>query len=504
MASIGMDFGTTNSSLVAYDRQKKEFFYYASETEGKEPTPSIVWYYDNNVIVGKNARNNYNTYCSVPGHHIETSVKSKLGEKRKISIFGKLTEPYIVASEIIKHLLGVAMRRNAEKAGIILDSAVFTIPVNFTGTQRADLRKAAEAAGVAVETFIHEPFAALIGYLYSEDSKNSLVAANNSYILVFDWGGGTLDITVVRVEFEKLYEIGTSELTGIAGDRFDDELSALVRNRFKEKYSNVLDPEHMDKILEDSKDRINSNAEMCKIELSTQTESEFFVENIFYDEKERKPYNIDEKISRSDFEGCINRHVEAASNRIEYALRAADITHEQISYVLLTGGTSNIPLIRAAIEDKFGSRVHTPREPSVVIAQGAAVVAEMKWSPYLSKDIMVELSDGSYWTAFQKGLPLVREDMPSRREVFTCVDTRAVEAKLIVVEGSAPDKSDKNLAILNVPVLHNPSLRSPDDIDVDFVIDNNIVLSVKGYGKQAGKRASVEVHNICFGLELKE
>ncbi|NCC88095.1 MAG: Hsp70 family protein [Clostridia bacterium] len=503
MARIGIDFGTTNSSLVAYNRTSGEFEYFGSESGRKEPTPSVVWYHDNRVDVGRTAKENYNKYCDVPGHHMETSVKSKFGLNEQISIFGRLTEPHYVAAEIIKHLKAIAVQRNAAKAGVFLDSAVYTIPVCFSGKQRMDLRKASEAAGIAVETFIHEPFAALIGYLFSQKEKRNLYAANNSYILVFDWGGGTLDITIVKVENEKMYEVGTSELSGIAGDKFDDELALLVKNKFIDKYGSVFDPEYIYKMLDEKKDRIISNAEKCKIELSQKTKSEIFVEDIIYDENTGKSYDIDETICRTDFEKCIQHHINAASNRIEDAIRAAGISHEQVSFVLMTGGTSNIPLVRASIENKFGSRVRTADNPDMVIAQGAAVVAEMEWTPYLSKNIMVELSDGSYWTAFPEGMPLVKERMPEREEVFTCIDTRDIEAKLIIVEGNMANKKDRNLAIVNVPVNNVPSLRSPDDVVIDFSIDENIVLTVKGYGKQAGKRKRVEIYDVCFGVELR-
>lgn len=503
MSKIGIDFGTTNSSLVAYDRRNSSFEFFGSEMEKEKPTPSIVWYHDNQIKVGKIVKDNFNKYCDVPGHHLESSIKLKLGSDQKISIFGKLTEPYVVVSEIIKHLKEIAENNLALSGGISLESAVFTIPVNFSGKQRAELRKAAAIAGISVETFIHEPFAALIGYLFSKENNQGIEAMNGSYVLIFDWGGGTLDITVVKVEKDQMYEMGTSELTGIAGDKFDNELVSLVRNRFIDKYAENFNIEYINEKLDENQDKIQSNCEQCKINLSTKKDSVILVEEIIYDEKKRESYDINETIKRSDFETCIQSHIVNATKRIDDAIRSAGISQEQISFVLMTGGTSNIPLVRSVIENKFGSRVKAAINPDLVIAQGAAVVAEMRWSPYLSKNIMVELSDGSFWTAFSKGMPLVREKMPAKEEVFTCVDTRDLEAKLIIVEGKLTSTKDNNLDILNIPIEHAPSLRSPDDVVVDFTIDDNIVLKVSGYGKQAGKRKHVEINNICFGLEMR-
>ena len=102
-----------------------------------------------------------------------------------------------------------------------------------------------------------------------------------------------------------------------------------------------------------------------------------------------------------------------------------------------------------------------------------------------------------------EGMPLVREKMPEKREEFICVDTRDLEAKLIIAEGKSSNVKDKNLSILNIPVEHHLSMQSPDTVVVDFTVDENIVLKVKGYGKQAGKRKQAEIHNICFGLEMR-
>ncbi|MCL2019709.1 MAG: Hsp70 family protein [Oscillospiraceae bacterium] len=504
MSKIGIDFGTTNSSLVAYDKNQDTFHYFGSELEATKPTPSVVWYHDDRIDVGKTAKDNYNKFCDVSGHHMEMSIKSKLGLGKRMAIFGELVEPYSVAAKIIKHLKNIVINAEATKSGVSLDSAVFTIPVNFSGKQRVDLRKAAELSGIAVETFVHEPFAALIGHLYSNKNKGALRVPNNSYMLVFDWGGGTLDITVIKAENQQMYEMGTSELSGIAGDKFDLELANFVRNKFVEKHLAHFDAEYIDKMLDEKQDKLISMAEQCKIALSTTTESEIWVEYVLHNPKTKTTYDIEEKIIRSDFEKCIQRHLDSAINRIDVAIKNAGISPEEISFVLMTGGTSNIPLVRAAIEDKFGSRVQTASNPDMVIAQGAAVISEMGWVPYLSKNIMIELSDSSYWTAFEKGMPLVRGQSSERQEVFTCVDTRDSEAKLIVVEGITKTSKDRNLAVLNIPVNHVPSLREPDDVVINLSIDNNFVLSVKGHGVYIeAKRKTIEVYDICFGIEMR-
>ncbi len=131
------------------------------------------------------------------------------------------------------------------------------------------------------------------------------------------------------------------------------------------------------------------------------------------------------------------------------------------------------------------------------------MVNEMNWSPYLSKNLMVELSDQSSWVIFEQNMPLVRERMPEKKEVFTCVDNRDSEAKLIITEGCSSNIKDKNLAIINIPIQNDIRTNSPDDIEVSFMIDENIVLHIAGYGLNKRLRKKEQIHHICFGVEMR-
>ena len=237
MAKIGIDFGTTNSSLVAFDKESGQFSCFTSTGTPDKPTPSVVWYHDKHVIVGKTAKEKVNAFSNMPGHHIETSIKSKLGSGKKISVLGRLVQPYEIVADIIKHIKKTAETEKADSRNTNYNQAVVTIPINFNGKQREELRKAFNLAGISIDTFIHEPFAALIGFMHTDPEMKKTLTSRNSHVLVFDWGGGTLDITIVKIEQNRLWELSTSELTGIAGDKFDEELMNLFSNRFIEKHS---------------------------------------------------------------------------------------------------------------------------------------------------------------------------------------------------------------------------------------------------------------------------
>ena len=159
MASFGIDFGTTNSVaavVTTADRAATPLM----SAQGT-PYPSVVWYSPDGAKVGHVAKSNINAYAEMPGHRFIRSIKLQLGSGRAIDIAGRRLEVHAVAAEILRHLKWEA---KASEGGYALQEAVVTIPVGFDGYARRDLRRAAEAAGIHVLTFVHEPFAAVVGH----------------------------------------------------------------------------------------------------------------------------------------------------------------------------------------------------------------------------------------------------------------------------------------------------------------------------------------------------
>lgn len=517
MSSIGIDFGTTKSLIVAYNKNKNEFSYFNFSRDFSDrrnrrrkpaPTSSTVWYHDNVVEVGETARDNIHKFGGVEGHHFERSIKLKLGTPQHLNIFGRSTAPYEVAGTIISTLKRNAIvEHQAEKTGADLSRAVFTIPINFSGNARRDLRKAANEAGIEVITFIHEPFAAIVGYLFSkyenESTKQVLARLGNldkKHILTFDWGGGTLDITVVEVQNGKMYELGTAELTNVAGDKFDEDIASLAWNHFVDQYGDKYKPEYLEASRRKKWDKMLAIAERCKLELSSRNSTDFILYDVIGDNED-----IDFTITRKDFEVLICDALDLSCNRIDDALRQAGIQSIDIDHVLLTGGTCNIPAVKNRLIEKFGQRVAEVKNADLVIAQGAAIIAEMGWLPFLTKDIQIALSDGSVWPIFEHDMPIAVQKSACNSEEFYCVDSRMKRAKLIVCEGLGQIRG-KNLAILNIPVLGHADYG--DELFVEAELDKNIVLTVRGHSKMAVEhdaaiRKTAEVTQLCFGLDTK-
>ena len=509
MPNLGIDFGTTNSLAVAYDKNKHQFHYFNRIGAKVAPISSTVWFHGSEVKIGKEARDNINKYSNIDGHHFEKSIKSLLGTDSMRYVFGKPVPPHEIAALIIKELKDTAINSQAESIGIDISKAVFTVPINFSGKARNDLRKSANEAGLEVSTFIHEPFAAIIGYYFTSITTSysavlkKLNSLEGNYLLTFDWGGGTLDITVVKVEKGAMKEVGTAELSGIAGDEFDKKIANFVWNRFCDKVQAKYSRAELEKAKNENWDRLLANAERCKMDLSIREEAEFYVTYVTEDD------DIDDIITRDDFNELLADSLELANSRITDALKAAGIDANEISHVLLTGGTCYIPAVQEKMKKRFGPRVEIVKDADLVIAQGAAVIAELGWLPFLTKDIMIELCDDSYWSLFEKGTPVAAEKDAERSEIFTCVDQRNDIAKVIICEGTDQQK-DKNLAILNVPVLGDK--RFGDDIYVQGVLDKDIILTIKahskmvhGYGRdeEYSIQKTIKIHQLCFGLNFE-
>lgn len=215
-----------------------------------------------------------------------------------------------------------------------------------------------------------------------------------------------------------------------------------------------------------------------------------------------------EELTRKDFSILIKNTVDKACNKIDVAIRQAGINDINISEVLLTGGTCCIPAIQDRLKEKFGHRVEIIDNADLVIAQGAAVVSELGWLPFLTKDIQVELSDDSYFALFEHGMPIASDKNALTSETFTCVDQRNSTAKLIISDGIGQQK-DSTLAILNIPVLADN--RFGDDIYLEAKLDKDIILHisanskmVQGYQENENYaiRKTAEIYKMCFGLAI--
>ena len=200
---IGIDFGTTNSLVSVWgtdvirmipDQIKRPVVFWRSDE--KRPHPSVVWFKpDDSVVVGFDARRNMQELAGTLGHTFVRSVKRTLTSSAETGHGGRRLKPYEVAAHIFDHL----KRQGASHPtlhGHEFRSCVVTVPVGFSGEQRRQIRRAMEKAGLQLQGFVHEPFAAMVSHFYHPDTK--LSSLRGKRVLVFDWGGGTLDVCLAE------------------------------------------------------------------------------------------------------------------------------------------------------------------------------------------------------------------------------------------------------------------------------------------------------------------
>ena len=504
---IGIDFGTTNSLAAVWGvdvaRLRKAQGDAARPIalwhENERPLPSVVWYKpDDKVVVGHEARRNMQGLTDSLGHTFVRSVKRSLTSRSEWVHGGKRLMPYEVAAEIFKHL-----RHHGEKHetlhGHEFESCVVTVPVGFDGHQRREIRRAMERAQLRLQCFVHEPFAAMVAHFYHPEKK--LSSLRGKRVLVFDWGGGTLDICLVEgsQDGSTLYELAHDGIADRAGDDFDQRIMADLTGRFLSRHPELT----MDDVTTRSRasDRFWLDAEQAKMALSDVDDVLVRVP-VFLDGP--PPLDLKETLKREEFETLIEPEIRAAVACTLRCLGQARLSPSSVDHVLMVGGTSLIPKVRRQLEEIFGAKVQVTSEPDAAIARGAAIVAAEKWRPVNAVTLGCELARGQFFTLLQRGETLAAT--ASKKYIFYCTDPRDGMANFIFcrkpVEGDAfvsPTGS-----ILQIPVAtERPSqYRDLDRLIARITVTEDATLLVEAQHTGNGRTASHEISDISFGLQL--
>ena len=513
----GIDFGTTNSIISRYDTDLVCSIGWTDFTDDfGRPYPSVVWYKtDNSVKAGKEAKTNINKYSDQIGNKFISSVKSKLGQNYSYHIFGKDKKAVDVATDIFKLLKRKKEEKEEEEKqrqeNIIIQpknklnateklEAVVTIPIDFDGKARRELRQAAYNAGVYIKSFIQEPYAAIVAHCWEKAGDKYIERLIDKNYLVMDWGGGTLDITIAKITENGFQVLAFEGQNNIGGDVFDEKLMKVVEHKFvkqiAEKHHSTITQSELNS---DKKDALKQDCENCKIDLSELLEREVSIPNFFRLGDKSLP--LIEQITRSEFEELILHEVNAGIEKVFEALDKARLTKDEIDSVLLIGGSCNIPLIKEKMIDIFGSSVETVSKPDCIIARGAALIDAIGLSPILQNDISIKLENNSYYPIFKAKSPIEKLQKETRVRLY-CVDPRDGWAKIVVTDMKQPIK--QVLGTLSVPVATNWNIREcgPQRLELKAHIDQDMVIHFKGHADNNKNIESIEIYDIPFGLSL--
>ena len=497
MAVFGLDFGTTNS-LAAYVEGDQAV---ALLDRQERPHPSVVQYHGTECVVGRDAKAQLSERTGGIVGDIVRSPKRFLATGQSIPVAGRTLRPAEVVAEIFQHL-----RRDARSRGLTgreFDRAVVTIPIHLPGQGREELREAANAAGIRVDQFVHEPFAALYGHLRPQaDFDRQLAALRDQVVLVFDWGGGTLDLTLCRFERGTIVQIQNLGNDLIGGDRFDERLLNFVKKKHEQAHGLTSWPGEG----EGARARLLEECELAKIELSRKSAHTIFVRNCLRIAGPARDLHV--TISRDELVSQTADLVHQAAATVDRLLSSADQKDTGVAFCLATGGMVRMPYVREQLQQRFGlSRVRIAEHGDRIIAQGAAWIANDQHRLCLAKPFEILDADDTYVPIIHAGQALPVEGQTTQIPIhFYCVDPRDGIAKLQFARPKQPSRVQPahprqiyTTLTLRVDPRAQPLV---ERLAVNLTIDENLIVNVSAQSTVRRDRVEAAIHDLEFGLRL--
>ena len=490
--SFGIDFGTTNS-VVAFVSQEKEL-----RSIRGAPDPSVVLYQGKRIIVGHDAKVQFHEASADPNLAIFRSIKRELRDNSPYYIGSRRILPIEISSEIFKHL----RKRTLEAHNTKIEEAVVTVPIYFDGQERRALREAAQMAGIHIRMFLHEPTAAIIRY-YVEMKEPQ-------YIAVFDWGGGTLDITLAHIFNNKIEELALGGVVDKSGDYFDQLIFEHVWRDHRRRFG-YDDTCHITTMMQDEG---LWACEGMKRDLSEKVVAP--IEIWGFDENHN---DLEGKLNRDQFENLIEDAVNRAIQELDTVLGDSGLKRHQLNRILLIGGSCRIPVVIEKLKREYGSIIDemprpigvtdetyhhlVPFNPVTSIAEGAAIIAsKSNCVPYLARHIGIEASNGRFETLIEKGKPLSKQEELQQVCTLAVGDTDSGYADVKVFESKDGRECDKLLGHLKMPVDKN-SLQNQIKLQISIDADD-FILNIAGTSKSPRQivERTIEIPDLKYGLEL--
>lgn len=388
---FGIDFGTTNSAAFSFTGAEMDEVHpiHYGDDVGR-PFPSVVAINSTTgeVIVGRDAKDRQNTL--IVDCEYFTSIKSIIDSDRTWTIAGRSWTAEDIAAEIFKALKG----RIECKGDNVVEEAVLAVPVGFSSVKKEHLRRAAQKAGIHIKMFVSEPTAAFCSnYSFLKECR---------YVAVFDWGGGTLDVAVLKIENGKVHELSTEGMQ-LAGNDIDQKLAAKMHARFMRGKAPAISFEELDPL---TKDQLLLKCEKSKCDFCDEDIMQISLNKY----GEYGP--VREAIDYEFFALLIEPEISAALDCLERAIKKANLNSVNLDKILCVGGSSKLRPFRERLENIYGEDLLLyPDKVMWDIAKGAAMIATRPGQYYLDKSIGMLLSDGAYFPLLRAGQKIPCEEL---------------------------------------------------------------------------------------------
>lgn len=476
---IGIDLGTSNSAAAVLEGGKPTIIPSAEGTSiGGKAFPSYVAFTkDGELLVGEPARRQA---VSNPEGTIY-AAKRKMGTEHKYQVHGKEYTPQQISAFILQKI-----KRDAEAfLGDKVEKAVITVPAYFNDNQRQATKDAGTIAGLEVIRLINEPTAASLAYGIDKVGKEQK-------ILVFDLGGGTLDVTIMEMGKEGTFEvIATSGDTQLGGTDMDNALIDFIASEFKKDTGIDLRNDKM------AMQRLKEAAEKAKIELSNVMETDVNLPFITADST--GPKHLTMKLTRSRLESIVDFIVQKCRHSIDQAVSDAKLSVTDIHKIILVGGPTRMPIVQKFVEDYVGKKVERGIDPMECVAMGAAIQAGVLAGDTEVKGILLldvtplSLGIETLGGVFTKLIERNTTIPVKKSQIFSTAADNQPAVDIHVLQGERPMAKDNvtlgRFDLVGIP----PSPRGIPQIEVTFDIDANGILHVFAKDLGTGKEQSIKI-----------
>ncbi len=491
---IGIDLGTTNSAMAVYEGNEAKII---ANKEGKNTTPSIVAFTDKGeILVGESAKRQAVTNPEKTIYSIKRIMglmfnedKAKEAEKRlpykivdrngacAIEISGKIYTPQEISAKILMKL-----KEDAESyLGESVAEAVITVPAYFNDSQRKATKEAGTIAGLNVLRIINEPTSAALAY--GLDKKES------EKIMVYDLGGGTFDVTVLETGDNVVEVLATGGDAFLGGDDFDNRVIDFLAAEFKSETGIEIKNDVM------ALQRLKEAAENAKKELSSAMETEINLPFITADAT--GPKHLVKKLTRAKFESLTEDLVEETISKIESVIKDAGLTKNEISEVVMVGGSTRIPKVQERVKAFINKELNKSVNPDEVVAVGASIqggvlkgdVKDVLLLDVTPLSLGIETLGGVMTKVIDRGTTI-----PAKKsQVFSTAEDNQPAVSIMVLQGERElARDNKSLGKFDLQGIA-PAPRGVPQIEVTFDIDANGILTVSAQDKNTGKSQEIKI-----------